>query len=171
MRAVFALGVLVFLGGLFLSGGCDEFLGMERSQSQSRATPRGKSKYQLSWEKKGRMPRRSNRPSPVGAGSAKEHARGVARCYSSYANGGPPINECYEKLPMVHRQAWIRGNQEVRDMMLDMDRRLLALELAYEFSMDTQRLREIRGAKQREDIRQVALMMSESYWNASRMVR
>ena len=56
-------------------------------------------------------------------------------------------------------------------MMLDMDRRLLALELAYEFSMDTQRLREIRGAKQREDIRQVALMMSESYWNASRMVR
>jgi len=84
----------------------------------------------------------SRAPGDEPAGSAGEHARGVARCYSSYANGGPPINECYSKLLIAHRRARVQGNQEVWEMILDMDRRLVAAKLAYGFSLDTQRLSE-----------------------------
>ena len=56
-------------------------------------------------------------------------------------------------------------------MMLDMDLRLMNVERAYEFNMDTQKLSEVRGSEQREEIRQIALMMAETYRNAAKMVR
>lgn len=113
----------------------------------------------------GRVYRSSN------SGSARVHALGVAKCFSDFAAGGDPVNTCYSRLPDAHRRAWRSSNQEVREMMLDMDLRLMNVERAYEFNMDTQKLSEVRGSEQREEIRQIALMMAETYRNAAKMVR
>ena len=55
-------------------------------------------------------------------------------------------------------------------MMLDLDYKLAAVELACELSMDSQRLNEV-SACPAERVRQVALGMAEAYRNAAKMVR
>jgi len=104
-------------------------------------------------------------------GSAAEHARAVSRCFSTYANGGQPINDCYEELSVANRRAWARSNPAVREVVQEVERELAKVEMAYGFSMDTQRLKEAPGGRMRDSIKKLAKKMSEVYWNASRAVR